>query len=181
MSTRSERVGLSGGDRGHEIDAIGAAFGARRREQVGFGCRAERAGHGAGVAQHARETTRVDAGNPGNSARGQHRVEARLGPMVAVAASQVANDHPTTVRPRCLVVDGRGAVVADVRIRERDDLTGITRVGDHLLVSRQHGVEHHFTGRDRRLGSDRLPFEYAAIGQNEGRLTNRHGHPLQYE
>ena len=42
------------------------------------------------------------------------------------------------------------AVVADVRVGEGDDLAGVGRVGDDLLVAGQHGVEHDLAGRDGR-------------------------------
>ena len=48
---------------------------------------------------------------------------------------------------------GGHAVVADVRVGEGDDLAGVGRVGDDLLVARQHGVEHDLAGGDAAGGS----------------------------
>jgi hypothetical protein len=48
------------------------------------------------------------------------------------------------------------AVVADVRIRQRDDLLAIAGVGEDFLVAGDGGVEHHFAGGGAG-GSDRLP------------------------
>ena len=53
---------------------------------------------------------------------------------------------------RALVVVGVDAVVADVRIRERDDLARVRRVGDDLLVARHRRVEHDLAGNHAALG-----------------------------
>jgi hypothetical protein len=48
------------------------------------------------------------------------------------------------------------AVVADVRIRQRDDLPAVARVGEDFLVAGERGVEHHLTdGRPARRWTSR--------------------------
>ena len=52
---------------------------------------------------------------------------------------------------------GRHAVVADVGVGEGDDLPGVGRVGDDLLVAGQHGVEHDLAGGDAPAARRRWP------------------------
>ena len=69
---------------------------------------------------------------------------------------QVANDEPGRVDLRGLEVVGVRADVADVRIRQRDDLAVVRRVGQDLLIARHRGVEHHLAERSA-FGADRTP------------------------
>ena len=60
----------------------------------------------------------------------------------------LAHDHRARVDPVRLHVRPRDPVVADQRVREDDDLTGVARVGDRLLVARHGGVEDHLARAD---------------------------------
>ena len=62
---------------------------------------------------------------------------------------------PRQCGPGRLVVGGVDPVVADVGIGEGDDLAGVGRVGDDLLVAGEHGVEHRFAGGHPALGPGR--------------------------
>ena len=161
------RVRRRGGDRRDEVLAVGRLAHARRgahRRLVG----AERAGHRTVVAQVAGEAAGVDARDRRDPVPGEERVERLGGPPVAVAAGEVADDHALTERRRRLVVVGVGAVVADVRVGERDDLSGVARVGDDLLVARQRGVEHDLAGPGgEHVGADRLALERLAVAQDQ--------------
>ena len=64
---------------------------------------------------------------------------------------------PGAERPAALVVVGVDAVVADVRVGEGDDLPGVRRIGDDLLVARQRGVEHQLAGGDAAASERRSP------------------------
>ena len=73
-----------------------------------------------------------------------------------------------------LVVGRVDPVVADVGIGEGDDLSGVGRIGDDLLVARQHRVEHGLAYGDAVVGhrAEGLSLEHRAVGQHqEGRLT----------
>ena len=59
---------------------------------------------------------------------------------------KLAHHQPLDVRPRGFVVLAAGAVVADLRIGEDDDLPGIGRIGEHFLVAGERGIEDHFAG-----------------------------------
>ncbi|MCY1377711.1 hypothetical protein D9M69_652990 [compost metagenome] len=65
------------------------------------------------------------------------------------------------------------AVVADMRIRQGDDLLAVARVGEDFLVTGHRGVEHHLTGRGAG-GSDRVAEKDRAVceRQDGGRETS---------
>ncbi len=89
---------------------------------------------------------------------------------------EFAHHHALAPRSQRLVVERRDAVVADVRVREADDLTGVTRVGDHLLVARERGVEDELTAGEARLGqvSGGVALEGGAVGEHEDGRLARH-------
>ena len=60
----------------------------------------------------------------------------------------------------------RHAVVPDQRIREDDDLAGVARVGDRLLIARHGRVEHDLAGADDG-SADGLPVEAGAVLEEE--------------
>src|SRR5690606_34651361 len=105
-----------------------------------------------GLAEVPGQPAGVDAGDAGDAAAGEHGPEVLLRPPVGAAAGEVAHDHPPAVDPGCLVVERVGPVVADVRIGEGDDLARVGRIGDHLLVAGQHGVEDDLAARDGHVG-----------------------------
>jgi hypothetical protein len=59
-------------------------------------------------------------------------------------ARQVADDQPGGEDAVRFDVFGIDARVADMRIRQRDDLPGIRRIGEDLLISGHRRVEHDF-------------------------------------
>ena len=75
--------------------------------------------------QMAGEAPGVDAGDPGDPVAGQEVRERLRRPPAARAPGEVAHDDAATERAPALVVVGVHAVVADVRIRERDDLARV--------------------------------------------------------
>ena len=81
------------------------------------------------------EAAGVDPGDARHAVPAQHGVEAGLGPMVAVAPGERADDDAATERAARFEVGGVDAVVADVRVGEGDDLAGVGGVGDDLLVA----------------------------------------------
>ena len=175
----AHRVALGRRDRGDEVDAVGAGLGGGGRPQRRLVGGAERPGHGAGVAQEAGEPAGVDAGDAGDAVAAQHRVEVGLGPPAAAPPGQFAHDHAAAEGPAGLEVGEVDPVVADVGRRERDDLAGVARIGDHLLIPGQHGVEHHLAGRHAagRLRADRFTLEHRAVGEDELGLPHRHEQP----
>ena len=131
----------------------------------------ERARDGADVADAAGELAGVDAGDARDAVGAQLGVEVGLAAPARPAAGQVAHDHAAAERPPGLEVGQVHAVVPDVRVGEGDDLPGVGRVGDHLLVAGQHRVEHHLAG-GHGVGPDRLALEGGPVGQHQQRLAH---------
>ena len=164
---RSRCVGLRRGHLADQIDSVGARLGLGGGPQRGLVGGAERAGHGAGVADVAGEPAGVDPGDAGHAVEAQIGVERAGGAPAARAAGQVAHDHAPAAGPGRLAVGGVDAVVADVGIGEGDDLPGVGRIGHHLLVAAHHGVEHHLARGDVGGSSDGLPLEHLSVAQHE--------------
>jgi len=111
----------------------------------------------------------------------QHPVEGCLGTVVAVAPGEVAHDDAAAEQPAGLEVGGGDAVVADVRRGEGDDLPRIGRIGEHLLVAGEGGVEHDLTagGAVGRLGTEEFTLEHRSVGEHECGISDGHGaHPV---
>ena len=145
-SSSPDRVGLGGRDLGDEIDAVGGHRSRGRgahRVLVG----AERAGERTAVAQVASEASGVDPRDRRNAEQAQEVVEVTRAAPVARATREVAHDRSPTERARALEVVVVHAVVADVRIRERDHLPRVRRVGEDLLVARERRVEDDLADR----------------------------------
>ncbi len=142
----ADGVGLGAADDGGQVLAVGAGLVEGGLLEGGLVGRAEGAGHGPGVADVAGQAPGVDPGDAGHTVAGQEGVEVVLGPPVAAAPGQLADDHAAAEGPGALVVVGRDPVVADVGIGEGDHLPGVGGVGDDLLVAGQDRVEHDLAG-----------------------------------
>jgi len=137
---------------------------------VGLGGGAEGSRHCAGVAKFASQSARVDASDASDAETAQHCVKRCFRSVVTRSARHLAHDHAATEWLRCFVVRSVRSVVADVRIRERDDLSGVARIGDHFLVASHDGVEHNFAARHTchwQVGPNQLTLENAAIGKHQ--------------
>ena len=88
-------------------------------------------------------------------------------PWVALAGASVVVDRRAhDRRPRVDAIRFhrlvRDAVVADLRVRERDQLAGVARVGHRLLVAGHRGREHDLPDRVT-LRSAREPVEAGPV------------------
>ena len=70
---------------------------------------------------------------------------------------------PATWMPRDSTSSLVIAVVADLRARHRDDLTGIGRIGEDLLVAGHARVEHDLAGRFARGAGRQSPKPRAVL------------------
>ncbi|MNY77036.1 hypothetical protein D3C86_2168130 [compost metagenome] len=76
----------------------------------------------------------------------------------------LAYDKAVNERADRFEVVAGDAVVADERIRHRDDLTAVGRVGQYFLITGHPGVEHDFAGRFA-FAAERLADKQRAVFQ----------------
>ena len=119
-------------------------------------------------AKEPRELPRIDVGDTHDLVLREVRVEAACRPEVRLDSRQIANDEACRESTSRFDVLGIDADIADVRIREGDDLARVARVGEDLLIPRHRRVEHDLAYR-RALGTDRPSAEHRAVGKREYR------------
>src|SRR3989441_1207351 len=140
------------------------------------------AAHEPAGAEPARESARVDVGDRDDVLGDEVLVERAARAPVALDGRFVALDESRPLRLARLDVFRRHAVVADLRTRHRDDLSGIRRIGEHLLIPGHARVEHDFAGR-LALRAGCYAFEPGAVFQSQDGLhyllrVGPHPHPL---
>ena len=69
-----------------------------------------------------------------------------IGAPIAGNGRHLTNDETFDVRTTCFGINLGGAVVADLRIGQDNNLAAVGRVGEDLLVSGDGCVKDHFTG-----------------------------------
>ena len=93
---------------------------------------------------------------------------------VAGDRRKFADDQPFDVRLAGFVIVGIGAVVADLRVGEDDDLAGIGRIGEDFLIAGDGGIENDFAGAFR--GRTKTPaLEDGSVFQGENCLLQLSG------
>ncbi len=114
----------------------------------------------------------VEPGKPDDAAAFQPGVEIARGAIVG-RGRDGGMQHDTARAGRRRKVDGLdvflvGADIADMGKGEGDDLAGIGRIGEDLLIAGHGGVEADFA--DGMAGrAEANTFEHGAVGQNEKR------------
>jgi hypothetical protein len=64
---------------------------------------------------------------------------------VGAHARKLADDQALNVGARSFIVFGVGAVVADFRIGENDDLAGVGRIGKDFLIAGDGSIKNYFS------------------------------------
>jgi hypothetical protein len=129
------------------------------------------------AAQQAGELAGVDVGNGhGVLAHQVLRQRFRLA-EVAGQQWQILDDQACGMDLVSFDVLGVDAVIADVRVRQGDDLLAVAGVSEDFLVAGDGGVEHHFAdggagGTDRIADKDRAVCE-RQDGGREGSLERQ--------
>ena len=118
------------------------------------------------VAQDARELARVDARDRDDALRLEVIRKRLLRAEVGSEHRQVTDDQAGGMDFGGFDVLGIHADVADMRIGQRNDLAGVARIGEDLLIAGDRGVEHHFADR-RTGGADRMTTKDRAVGECE--------------
>ena len=164
-SSSPDGVGLGGGDRRRRGRCRRSSARPRPpRAPRPRRCRTRRAARRSSRRWRVRRRVSIPV-MPGTPCSTQQVVEDRSARQLLGRRARSRTITPEQNGRAALVVVGVHAVVADVRVRERDHLPRVRRVGDDLLVARQRGVEHDLAGGDRRVGADRLALERRAVGR----------------
>ena len=111
----------------------------------------QRAAH----AQFFRQRARVNALDAGNAVVFQIFSQRKIRAPVADDRREFADDEARRVRPPGFDVLRVDAVIADERIRHRDDLAFVGRVGENFLIAGHRGVETNLAA-GRRLRAKTL-------------------------
>ena len=98
------------------------------------------------LAEVQRERARVDAVDAGDAVRAEVFVEALFAAPVA-GLCQIAYHQSGQKKGAAFSVRAVDSVVADFGGGEGDELSGVGRVGQYLLISAHAGVEHDFAQR----------------------------------
>ena len=131
---------------------------------------------GAVGAQAAREGACIEAGNGHGAFALEVSVQGFLAAEIGRQEGQVFDDQASCVDAIGLHVFAVGAGVANVRVREGDDLSAVAGIGEDFLVAGQRGVEDDFACGVTR-GADGNPGKDRAVGERDKgfRVDGQHG------
>jgi hypothetical protein len=100
------------------------------------------------------QSTGIYSGNPWDVVLDEIVAECTRGAVVACDGGDISDDETFDLRSGRLDILRVDAVVADVWIRQNDDLTAVGRIGEDLLVTGKAGIENdltcRFAGRPKR-------------------------------
>ena len=87
----------------------------------------------------------------------QKAVQRLLRAPVARRVGEFLDDEAGDLHPARLEIVGRDAVVADERVRQRDQLPGVGGIGQDLLIAGHAGIEDDFADRRSRRAPKAVP------------------------
>src|SRR5262249_28678919 len=87
---------------------------------------------------------------------------------------ELAHDQALNVGARGFVVFGVGAVVADLRIGQNDDLSGVGGVGENFLIAGNGSIKNDFAVAFA-FGAVAFASEDAAVFERKDRLHSKSG------
>ena len=124
------------------------------------------------AADQRRQRPGIDPRKADDAARLQPLIEMTRGAIIRRVGDGCAQDD--TARPRrCRHVHGLdvfvvGADIADMRKSEGDELPGIRRIGENLLITGHRGIEADFADRIA-FGAEAKAFQNGAVSQHQDR------------
>ena len=120
------------------------------------------------LAQDSRQLARVDVGDADDVARREELPEILRAPPTRGQRRQVANHESRGKDAPRFRIFGIDADVADMGIGQRDDLTGVGRIGKDFLVAGHRGVENDLADR-ATVRADRSSTKHRSVGQRQQR------------
>jgi len=118
------------------------------------------------------QRARIDIPNDGNFVAIQIKLRGFRGAPVGADLRKFAHHQRFDVGLLGLFILEVRANIPDVRVREADNLPGVTGVGEYFLISGEAGIENDFAApaRDR---AGRAAVKYAPVFQRENRGSVR--------
>ncbi len=168
---------LAGRHHRHQIHAneprpgLGLALERVEIEAAGRLMSNDRIGH-AFLPNECGERARIDAGEPDHATALEPLIEMPRRPVIRRRGDGRVQHHPARTGRRreidCLDVLVVGADIADMGEGEGDDLAGIGRIGEDLLVAGHRGIEADLADGVAG-GAQPKAFQHGAVGKNEQR------------
>ena len=100
--------------------------------------------HRADGAEFDRERAGVDAGQTRHFLLGEECFERSLALGAGRLSAEFGADQRRGERAARLIEFAIDAVIADERIRQRDDLSAIRRIGENILIAFHAGIKNDF-------------------------------------
>jgi len=116
----------------------------------------------------AHQSARVNVPNHGHLITVQVKLRSFGGTPIGRNLRKLAYDERFDVRPRGLLIIEIRADIADVRIRQAHDLSGVAWVGENFLISGEAGIKNDFAAAAHNRAG-RAAVKYAPVFQRENR------------
>src|SRR5580698_103277 len=87
----------------------------------------------------------VDSGDYRDAIAGQKLLSRFVGTPVARQRREFADDQALNEWLHGFIIGIVGAVVADLRIGQDDNLAGVRRIGENFLIAGEGGIENNFS------------------------------------
>jgi hypothetical protein len=161
-------VGFFTGDAAGEFLAShhGQLFGFEDQLLGGCAVGCDDASESADVTDVADERARVDIPDGGNFMAVQIELGGFCGAPVRGDLRKLADDQRFDIRAGGFFVVEIGADIADVRIRQADDLAGVTGVRENFLITGEASIENDFAAAARD-GAGGSAVKYTPVFQSE--------------
>jgi hypothetical protein len=162
-------VGFFAGDAAGEFLAghRGQLFGLEDQLLGGRAVGCDDAAQGANIANVADERAGVDIPDGGNFVAVQIELGGFGGAPVRRDLRKLAHDQRFDVGAGGFFVVEIGADIADVRIRQANDLAGVAGIGENFLITGEAGIENDLAAATRD-GAGGSAVKYAPVFQSEG-------------
>ena len=116
------------------------------------------------------ECSGIEPFDPDDAVLLQVRIERLTRPEVAFVATEFLDDETSQLQPATFHILDVDSVVSDQRVRHRDDLAAVGRVGEDFLIAGHAGVKDDFAMNFTR-GTKGSTFEDRTINQSKFRRT----------
>jgi hypothetical protein len=161
-------VGFAGCDLLHEVAALhwsaaGSELHSLVRAQHLAG---DDGSHGAAGSEMLRQCACINTLNAGDVPFLEPRAEILSATPVTGHRAKLLDNKAAHMRTLTFEVERIHAVVPDLRVGHRDNLTAIRRIGEHLLIAGHGSVKTNFAGV-RGFGAKRRAFKHPAIFEGE--------------